>query len=45
MGNKEKTKDCEKKTGRVWTMIEAFYKEISAKEKIVDSELAQLSES
>ena len=44
MGNKEKTKDCAKKAGEVWTMIEAFYKEISAKEKIVDSELAQLSE-
>jgi arabinogalactan endo-1,4-beta-galactosidase len=32
------------KTGKVWKMIEAFYKEITGKEKIVDSELAQLSE-
>jgi rubrerythrin len=44
MGKKENPKDCGKKTGKVWTMIEAFYKEISAKEKIADSELAQLSE-
>jgi rubrerythrin len=44
MGKKEKPKDCGKKTGKVWTMINAFYKEISAKEKIGDSELAQLSE-
>jgi len=44
MGKKEKPKDCGKKTGKVWTMINAFYKEISAKEKIGESELAQLSE-
>jgi rubrerythrin len=44
MGKPEKPKDCAKKTGETWRLIDTFYKEISAKEKITESELSQLSE-
>jgi rubrerythrin len=44
MATKEKPRDCAKKTGETWRIIDTFYKEISAKEKIAESELSQLSE-
>ncbi len=39
-----KPKNCEKKVGEVWRVIDALSKEISKKEKISVSELPQLSE-
>ena len=39
-----KPKDCEKKLGEAWRVVDTFYREIVNKEKITDSELPQLAE-
>ena len=44
MAKQEKPKDCAKKTGEAWQIIDTLYREISAKEKIPESELSQMSE-
>lgn len=39
-----KPKDCEKKLGEAWRVIDTFYREIVKKEKITECELPQLAE-
>ena len=39
-----KPKDCEKKLGEAWRVIDTFYREIIKKEKITEYELPQLAE-
>jgi rubrerythrin len=39
-----KPKDCEKKLGEAWHVIDAFYREIVKREKITECELPQLAE-
>lgn len=41
---KEKPRDCQKKTDKVWKVITAFSKEIASKEKLSKEEISQLAD-
>ena len=41
---KERSRDCEKKTGEAWRLIADFSKEIASKERFSEEEMSQLSD-